>query len=82
MAWIHPDAVEYRRKQFTRHDAHRYIRPNPERWLSPEELRLLRLEQGEDRKTSTAAVRPQSLVLADTRRRAERGSTPGARHDQ
>lgn len=49
MAWIHPDAVEYWRKQFTRHDAHRYIRPDPERWLSPEELRLLRLEQEEDR---------------------------------
>jgi hypothetical protein len=29
MAWIHPDAVEYRRRQWMRPDADRYLKPPP-----------------------------------------------------
>ena len=40
MAWMHPDAIEERRRRWTRPDAERWLKPNPEHWLSPEELRL------------------------------------------
>ena len=40
MAWMHPDAVEYRRQRCMRPDAGRWLKPDPAHWLSPEELRL------------------------------------------
>jgi len=40
MAWMHPDAIEYRKQRFMRPDAERYRKPDPEHWLSPQELQL------------------------------------------
>jgi hypothetical protein len=40
MAWMHPAAIEERHRRFTRPDAERYLKPNPEYWLSPAELKL------------------------------------------
>jgi len=57
MAWMHPAAIEERRRRFTRADAHRYLKPDPERWLSPEEL-CLEYPELYERKYGRASSRP------------------------